>query len=144
MAHGNYGRHAGQLTTHIKETLYTIEVLYEEMLWKLYKITTKAFTTFPKLHNAWTHWLTTRPYKWVVYNWFLSGQINLSTYETFVQTPLSDYFSLFCTLLCVENMMQQKRLGSVRNPCSFNTGGLWNHAVCVQIHSLSLRDYSPI
>ena len=68
------------------------------MLWKLYKITTKAFTTFPKLHKMHGRTIvTTRPYQWVVYNWLISGQMNLSTYETFAQTPLSDYFSLFCT-----------------------------------------------
>ena len=33
-----------------RNVIHSIEVLYEEMLWQLYKITNKAFTTFPKLH----------------------------------------------------------------------------------------------
>ena len=36
------------------------------------------------------------------YNWLISGQMNLSTYETFAQTPLSEYFSLFCTCVSLD------------------------------------------
>ena len=56
--HAHKARRRTTYNPYKRNIIHSIEVLYEEMLWKLYKITTKAITTFPKLHNrdAWTHY----------------------------------------------------------------------------------------
>ena len=116
LTHGNYGstRDYNPYKTNI---IHSIEVLAEEMLWKLYKITTKAFTTFPKLHNrdAWTHYRhSTIPW---VYNWLISGQMNLSKHLRRPHFQTISHYSVHCW---PETWCNREKKQLVMKPCSMH------------------------